>query len=39
VQTNRTQGELDGLVHITADAAQLQVRRMLSSMIGAEQQA
>ena len=39
VQTNRVHGELDGLVHITADAAQLQVRRMLSAMIGAEQRA
>ena len=37
VQTNRTGGSLDGLIHITADAAQLQARRMLTSMIGAEQ--
>jgi phenylpropionate dioxygenase-like ring-hydroxylating dioxygenase large terminal subunit len=37
VQANRTGGSLDGLIHITADAAQLQARRMLSSMIGAEQ--
>ncbi|MCX7311423.1 MAG: aromatic ring-hydroxylating dioxygenase subunit alpha [Alphaproteobacteria bacterium] len=37
VQHNRAEGELDGLIHITADAAQLQARRMLSSMIGAEQ--
>jgi phenylpropionate dioxygenase-like ring-hydroxylating dioxygenase large terminal subunit len=33
VQTNRTGGSLDGLIHITADAAQLQARRMLSAMI------
>ncbi|AMN44892.1 aromatic ring-hydroxylating dioxygenase subunit alpha [Rhodoplanes sp. Z2-YC6860] len=39
VQTNRTGGTLDGLVHVTADAAQLQARRMLNAMIGAEQQA
>jgi phenylpropionate dioxygenase-like ring-hydroxylating dioxygenase large terminal subunit len=37
VQTNRTGGSLDGLIHITADAAQLQARRMLNAMIGAEQ--
>jgi phenylpropionate dioxygenase-like ring-hydroxylating dioxygenase large terminal subunit len=37
VQSNRTGGSLDGLIHITADAAQLQARRMLNSMIGAEQ--
>jgi phenylpropionate dioxygenase-like ring-hydroxylating dioxygenase large terminal subunit len=37
VQANRTGGSLDGLIHITADAAQLQARRMLNSMIGAEQ--
>jgi phenylpropionate dioxygenase-like ring-hydroxylating dioxygenase large terminal subunit len=37
VQTNRVDGGLDGLVHITADAAQLQMRRMLNNMIGAEQ--
>jgi phenylpropionate dioxygenase-like ring-hydroxylating dioxygenase large terminal subunit len=37
VQTNRVDGGLDGLIHITADGAQLQMRRMLSSMIGAEQ--
>ena len=37
VQANRTGGSLDGLIHITADAAQLQARRMLSAMIGAEQ--
>ena len=34
---NRTGGSLDGLIHITADAAQLQARRMLNAMIGAEQ--
>ena len=37
VQTNRDGGSLDGLIHVTADAAQLQARRMLSAMIGAEQ--
>jgi len=37
VQTNRVYGSLDGLIHITADAAQLQARRMLNAMIGAEQ--
>jgi len=37
VQTNRVDGSLDGLIHITADAAQLQARRMLNAMIGAEQ--
>jgi phenylpropionate dioxygenase-like ring-hydroxylating dioxygenase large terminal subunit len=37
VQANRTGGSLDGLIHITADAAQLQARRMLNAMIGAEQ--
>lgn len=37
VQSNRTGGSLDGLIHITADAAQLQARRMLNAMIGAEQ--
>jgi phenylpropionate dioxygenase-like ring-hydroxylating dioxygenase large terminal subunit len=39
VQTNREGGSLDGLIHVTADAAQLQARRMLNAMIGAEQQA
>jgi hypothetical protein len=37
VQANRVDGSLDGLIHITADAAQLQARRMLNAMIGAEQ--
>ena len=37
VQTNRVGGSLDGLIHVTADAAQLQARRMLNAMIGAEQ--
>jgi Vanillate O-demethylase oxygenase C-terminal domain len=37
VQTNRVDGSLDGLIHVTADAAQLQARRMLSTMISAEQ--
>jgi phenylpropionate dioxygenase-like ring-hydroxylating dioxygenase large terminal subunit len=36
VQTNRVDGSLEGLVHIAADAAQLQARRMLDTMIGAE---
>jgi phenylpropionate dioxygenase-like ring-hydroxylating dioxygenase large terminal subunit len=36
VQANRVDGSLDGLVHIAADAAQLQARRMLDTMIGAE---
>ncbi len=39
VQANRDKGELDGLVHITADAAQLQARRILNQMISAEQEA
>jgi len=37
VQTNRDGGSLDGLIHVAADAAQLQARRMLNAMIGAEQ--
>ena len=37
LQTNRVGGTLDGLIHIIADAAQLQARRMLSTMIRAEQ--
>jgi phenylpropionate dioxygenase-like ring-hydroxylating dioxygenase large terminal subunit len=37
VQSNRADGSLDGLIHIIADAAQLQARRMLNAMIGAEQ--
>ena len=37
VQRNRADGSLDGLIHITADGAQLQARRMLTSLIGAEQ--
>ena len=36
VQGNRTGGSLDGLIHITADAAQLQARRMLAQLIAAE---
>jgi phenylpropionate dioxygenase-like ring-hydroxylating dioxygenase large terminal subunit len=36
VQHNRDGGTLDGLIHINADAAQLQARRMLSAMISAE---
>ena len=37
VQANRTGGSLDGLIHVAADAAQLQARRMLGAMITAEQ--
>jgi len=37
VQTNRVDGSLDGLIHIGSDAPQLQARRMLGSMISAEQ--
>jgi Vanillate O-demethylase oxygenase C-terminal domain len=37
VQTNRVDGSLDGLIHVTGDAAQLQARRMLTTMISAEQ--
>ena len=37
VQRNRVDGSLDGLIHISADAAQLQARRMLGGMISAEQ--
>jgi phenylpropionate dioxygenase-like ring-hydroxylating dioxygenase large terminal subunit len=37
VQTNRVGGSLAGLVDVNADAAQLQARRMLQSMISAEQ--
>ena len=33
VQINRNGGSLDGLIHIAADAAQLQARRMLNAMI------
>ena len=36
VQANRTGGSLDGLIHVNADAAQLQARRMLNTMIDAE---
>jgi phenylpropionate dioxygenase-like ring-hydroxylating dioxygenase large terminal subunit len=38
VQTNREGGSLTGLIHVKADAAQLQARRMLQSLISAEQQ-
>jgi phenylpropionate dioxygenase-like ring-hydroxylating dioxygenase large terminal subunit len=38
VQTNRVGGSLAGLIDVNADAAQLQARRMLQSMISAEQQ-
>jgi phenylpropionate dioxygenase-like ring-hydroxylating dioxygenase large terminal subunit len=37
VQANRTGGSLEGLIDVGADAAQLQARRMLNGMIGAEQ--
>jgi phenylpropionate dioxygenase-like ring-hydroxylating dioxygenase large terminal subunit len=37
VQSNRVDGGLDGLIHITADGAQLQMRRMLNGLINAEQ--
>jgi phenylpropionate dioxygenase-like ring-hydroxylating dioxygenase large terminal subunit len=37
VQGNRADGSLDGLIHITADGAQLQMRRMLNALIVAEQ--
>jgi phenylpropionate dioxygenase-like ring-hydroxylating dioxygenase large terminal subunit len=37
LQNNRADGSLDGLIHLAADAGQLQARRMLSSMISAEQ--
>jgi phenylpropionate dioxygenase-like ring-hydroxylating dioxygenase large terminal subunit len=37
VQTNRVGGSLDGLIHVAADAAQLHARRMLGTMIEAEQ--
>jgi phenylpropionate dioxygenase-like ring-hydroxylating dioxygenase large terminal subunit len=36
VQGNRIGGSLDGLIDLTADAAQLQARRILKSMISAE---
>jgi hypothetical protein len=36
VQNNRADGSLDGLIHLTADAAQLQARRMLTTMISGE---
>ena len=36
VQRNRHGGSLEGLVDISADAAQLQARRMLSQLIAAE---
>jgi phenylpropionate dioxygenase-like ring-hydroxylating dioxygenase large terminal subunit len=36
VQTNRPGGSLDGLIHVAADAAQLQARRMLAALIGTE---
>ncbi len=39
VQTNRVGGSLDGLVHVAADAAQLQARRLLQSMIDDETRA
>jgi phenylpropionate dioxygenase-like ring-hydroxylating dioxygenase large terminal subunit len=39
VQTNRRGGSLDGLVHIGSDAAQLQARRMLHTLIQDERRA
>jgi hypothetical protein len=36
VQSNRPGGSLDGLIHVAADAAQLQARRMLAALIGTE---
>ena len=36
LQTNREGGSLDGLIDLTADAAQLQARRMLKRMIDEE---
>jgi Vanillate O-demethylase oxygenase C-terminal domain len=36
VQNNRADGSLDGLIHLTADAAQLQARRTLTTMISGE---
>ena len=38
-QNNRDDGALEGLIHVNADAAQFQARRMLNSMIGAERAA
>jgi hypothetical protein len=36
VQTNCDGGSLEGLIDISADAAQLQARRMLQRLIGDE---
>ena len=36
VQTNSKGGSLDGLIHVSADAAQLQARRMIDAMIETE---
>ena len=35
-QKNLSDGALDGLIHITADAAQMQARRMLDELVRAE---
>lgn len=39
VQTNRHGGSLEGLIHVNADAAQLQARRLLQRLIDEEQHA
>jgi phenylpropionate dioxygenase-like ring-hydroxylating dioxygenase large terminal subunit len=39
LQQNRVGGTLDGLIHVNADAAQLQARRMLNNLINAENSA
>jgi hypothetical protein len=36
VQTNSKGGSLDGLIHVSADAAQLQARRTIDAMIETE---
>ena len=35
-QKNLKGGAIDGLIHITADAAQMQARRMLDELVRAE---
>jgi hypothetical protein len=39
VQTNREGGSLEGLVHVGADGAQLQARRILQTLIEDERRA
>jgi phenylpropionate dioxygenase-like ring-hydroxylating dioxygenase large terminal subunit len=39
VQTNRRGGSLDGLIHVSSDAAQLQARRLLHTLIEDERRA